>query len=411
VIDEIPRECLTISGPREQIVFRSRLGACLRDGTASADTRLAPIESLIERRQLTETPPVEDPVWTVDDEVVWGGNVFAEYDHFAMSSVSRLWPLLPGGELEGLPAVFTRPSYRPFGAVPRRPELSEEWLAAFGAVEPDLPEKGAVRFTNMFVPEPASVTGAWVCTAVRDIHLHARRGLKVPTTARRDIRWLSRSRLGYDRRPYDEALLEWLLGDMIAPVHPETMTLAELVGMLESSRAIAGVAGSELFTLLLTADSPACLYFTAGIDFGASVARQLLGGEVTLAPTVRGTMRTRRARERGRLFPADHRVLVPEALRAFGGSVLPGLLDDPRLAAFAGLGDDGAGRRFENELDEMVKRVMQDPYSFSDRLKLGRAFDERCLDDCATEQYTAVAELSEDPRQVAAATARLTHFE
>jgi hypothetical protein len=92
-----------------------------------------------------------------EGEVVWGGDIAKSRGPFLTASVARLWPLLPGAELEGLPAVLTTPSALPF---------VREWLRAFGARIFELPAQGAVRFTRMRVPEPAWRFDAWIASVM-----------------------------------------------------------------------------------------------------------------------------------------------------------------------------------------------------------------------------------------------------
>jgi hypothetical protein len=391
VYEHLPRGSLSTSEAREQLVVRSVPGTFTRDGEVAMDTHRTVRERVLINRNTLPAPPQEDIVHTHEGEVVWGGNVLDQYRHLLVETASRLWCLLPGQGLEGLPAVFTTAGNPPY---------AREWLAAFGARSFDLPERGTVRFTQMIVPDPAWRAGSWIAPEIRDIHLHARRGMDVPPTPSHDVLWLSRSRLERNRIPYDEALLEWILGDLVTPVNLETMTLAEQVGMLESSRAIAGAVGGAYYTLLLTVDTPDCLYLTPFADNAEyAMHHRLLSGEATFEPGLDNTMLMRRSRERARKYPGGYRLLVPEALRALESSLLPGLLEDRRLAELAraepGRGES-AGDALEADLDRAAARVLRDPFSLDARAKLGTIFEDRGLTRCALEQYVAIAELSED---------------
>lgn len=402
----LPRGSLGVSEPREQFVVRSIPGAFGPDGALTDETLRSLMEKVLRDNAVPDRLPLDTPAGVHSEGVVWGGNIMDRYGHFLVETVSRLWPVLPGAELEGLPVVFT---------TPRNPPFVGEWLAAFGAQTVELPEDGAVRFERMYIPEPAWRLGRWIAPELRDIHLQARRGMSIPPAPRHDVLWLSRSRLVKERVAYDERLLEWLLGDRVTPVHLETMTLAEQVGLLESSRAVAGISGSAFHTLLLTVEPPDCLYLSPSMD-RANYATQhrLMETEATFELAVASTMRMRRTRQRTRIFPGGYRVLIPEALRAFESSVLPTLLEDPRLAAFAhaGAGQGGGTREaLGDDLDEAVMRILLEPFSFDARMTLGALFEERGLTRCALEQYAMVADLSDDVAEQARATERQAPLE
>jgi capsular polysaccharide biosynthesis protein len=392
----LPRGSLGLSEARDLLVVRSHAGAFEPDGACAVDTVRARGEQALKDfvpGRLTDT----DVIRTDEEEVVWGGVIMPHYGHFLVESVARLWPLLPGAELEGLPVVFTRP---------RELSYVDEWLAAFGARTVELPQQGTVRFTRMFVPEPAWRLGGWIAPEARDIHLHARQGLAGPPAPRSDVLWLSRSELPQKRLAYDEGLLEWLLADHVKFVNPETMTLAEQVATLEGSRAVAGVIGSAFHTLLMTAETPDCLYLCPPWDKGAfPVQHRLLDADATFAPALEIGALTRRTREWGVSFPRGYRLMIPETLRALRDTVLPTLLDDPRIAAFADAAGQQSGRANRgsaDDLDSAVARVLLEPLSIEARMKLGSLFEAEGFSRCAREQFAMVADLSDDHAQPAA---------
>jgi hypothetical protein len=388
VYDLRPRESLNLSEPRELVVDRSIPGAYRADGSVAKDTLRAMLESAF-TGPVPATLAADNVVEVHDDEVVWGGNIMGHYGHFLTESVSRLWPVLPGARLEGMPVVLTTPKATPFVL---------QWLEAFGAPVVQLPDRGAVRFTRMVVPEPALRHGAWISPAIRDIHLHVRRGLDVERPATRDVVWLSRSKLGPNRVPYDEGLLEWLIRDHVTVISPETMTVAEQVAALEGSRGVAGVCGSAFHTLLMTDPVPDCLYLCPPWDRQAYPAQhRVLGGKATFVDALSIAASQRRARE-GVAFPGAYRLLIPETLRALSATLLPDLLDDPRLAAFADIGSSrrGGGRAFSNELDAAVARMLLDPLAIEPRVELGAMFEAQELTGCALEQSAVVADLAYD---------------
>jgi hypothetical protein len=387
--DPRPRGSLLLAGPRELVVSQGIVAAYERDGTVAEDTLRAILESAFRPDQVPNALPPDAVVETCEEEVVWGGQATAPYGHFLTESVSRLWPLVAGGALEGRPVVFAKPPAAPF---------AREWLDAFGVPIFELPQEGAVRFTRMFVPEPAWRLGAWIAPEIRDIHLQARSGLGLPEPAhgkRGEVLWLSRSELKPDRVAYDEALLEWLLGDRVTAISPETLTLAEQVAAIEGGSAVAGVIGSAFHTLLLASAPPDCLYLCPPWDRPAYAAQhRFLEGTATFVHALDVATKTRRARE-GLAFPAAYRILIPEALRALDRTVLPGLLGDPRIAAFAG----AAGHRQDDERpdsDAAVAQVLLDPLAIEARTSLGKIFEADGLARCAGEQFAIAAALAED---------------
>lgn len=388
--DPRPRGSLALSGPRELLVSPGVPGAYERDGTVAEDTLRAILESAFRPDQVPSALAPDAVVETREEEVVWGGQATGPYGHFLTESVSRLWPLVAGGDLEGLPVVFAKPPTAQF---------ARDWLDAFGAPVVELPQQGAVRFTRMFVPEPAWRLGAWIAPEIRDIHLQARSGLAIPEPAHdkpSEVLWLSRSGLEPGRVAYDEALLEWLLGDRVRVIRPETLTLAEQVATIEGGRAVAGVIGSAFHTLLLASAPPDCLYLCPLWDRPAYAAQhRFLDGTATFTHALDVATKTRRARE-GLAFPAAYRILIPEALRALDRTVLPDLLEDPRIAAFA---DPARHRQAEGRSgnsDEAVAEVLLDPLVIEPRTKLGEIFQAEDLARCAQEQFAIAAALDED---------------
>lgn len=388
VYDVRPRGSLTLSEPRDLLVDRSTPGASGPDGAIATDT----VRALLEigfTGPLPKGPTADDVVRVSDEEVVWGGNLIGQYGHFLTESVARLWPVLPGAELDGRAVVFATPKKSPWVV---------DWLQAFGGRVVDLPERGAVRFTRMFVPEPALRHGAWIAPEIRDIHLHARQGMDVDGHRRHDVLWLSRSRLARHRVPYDHLLLEWLLGDHVTAVNLETMTLAEQVAALERSRGVAGVMGSAFHTLLMAAEQPECLYLCPPWDKQAYPAQhRVLDGHATFVHALDIAASRRRARE-GVPFPGAYRLLIPEALEALRATLLPDLFDDERLAAVAQIGSQPYRRDPGSscELDRAVARMLVDPLAIQPRMELGAMLEAKGLTRFALEQFVAAADLAED---------------
>ena len=406
----LPPGSLTVSEPRELTVTPSIPAAYGPDGIARDTLARDNPRMLVRLRKddlrgdLASAPlypkpgfapdnlPAEDVVAVHEEPVVWGGGIHRQYGHFLVESTARLWPLLPGADLEGLPVVFAMPWTLPFG---------RDWLDAFGARVVQLPEQGAVRFTKMLVPEPAWRIDGWIAPELRDVHLHAREGLDVPPSSRHDVLWLSRANLSRERAPYDELLLEFLLGDHVTSIRPETMTLAEQVAALEGSRAVAGVRGSAFHTLLLTKRTPESLYLCPPWDKGAYPAQhRMMGSLATFAPVltmpVVPAVRRKILSQGGAGFPGGYRISIPATLRALRDSVLPTLFEDQRIAAFAdperhwsrrGNGSGTAG------LDAAVAAVLLEPHSIETRAGLGEAFAAEGLGQLAEEQLTIADDL------------------
>ena len=374
----LPRGLLALSEPRDLFVSRASARA------VTADQRVA-LDTLSTKRDLVSPGPEAEVVRVHDEEVVWGGPLAPHYGHFLLESVARLWPLLPGGPLEGLPVVFTKPRELPF---------VEEWLTAFGVRTVELPAQGAVRFKRMLVPEPAWRMGSWVAPEIRDIHLHARRGMAVSPAPRREVLWLSRTKLPQRRRAFDEALLEWLLSEHVSVIHLETMSLAEQAAALESSGAVAGVIGSAFHTLLFTNDPPDCLYLCPSWDKGGYPAQHRF---LEANATFHRALEVVDLRHRKDVsFPRGFRLLIPESLRALRDAVLPDLLNDPRLAAFANPErhwPEAAGGQAVADLDDAAARVVLEPLSLEARRELGEMFEANGLGRCADEQFAAIAHL------------------
>lgn len=382
-----PRGSLSISGPRELLAIRSIRGAFDPDGTCVKDTlRITGTRARVPDI-VPDMMPNQEIVDVCEEEVVWGGCIVSQFGHFLTESVSRLWPLLPGAELSGLPVVFTTPSGR--GHV-------GDWLKAFGVRVITLPAKGAVRFTRAFIPEPAWRLNAWVTPEIRDIHLHAREGLDVRSTSRHNLLWLSRSKLNRGRRAYDENLLEWILRDHARIIHPEAMTLAEQVAAIEASDAVAGIIGSAFHSLLLASDPPECLYLCPGKVMSAYVGQnELLKVPTTFVHALAASKMSLLEKFR---VPDMFRLSIPESLRALNATVRPGLLDDPRIALFASpeICQGSDARAIMGDLEQAIVKVLLDPLWIRARMDLGATLESQGLSECALEQFIMVANLNED---------------
>lgn len=336
---------------------------------------------------IPERMPDEEIVSTCDERVVWGGYLGHHYGHFLTECVSRLWPLLPGGRLCDLPVVFI--ASRPL------PPFAREWLGAFGARAIEVPDAGAVRFTRMAVPEPAWRLGAWIAPEMRRIHLHVRDSLDLP--AARDlgpVLWISRSGIEQDRLAYDECLLEWILGDSVAVVRPETLSLSAQVALIEGCQLLGGIVGSAFHTLMLAEQLPDRVYLCppkVTTDYPAQDL--LLGGRSDFlhALTPAGVMRAPRP-------PSGHRVLIPQVAKWLAESQPLSLWSSGRFSA---VGLAGGEPREQTELEAAVARVLAEPLSVAARVHLGKLFEAEGRHDCAREQLMSAEDLADgnDPQQ------------
>lgn len=396
---------LGLSPARDLTVVASVPGAYEQSGELAEDTLCFwGSGSLLHVRG--ESPPPEQPLDRAadqvrDEPVVWAGVMFSHYGHFAVESVGRLWPLLPGAELEGLPVVTPG---LPWG------EAIHEWLGAFGVRRIELPKDGATRFKRMYVPEPAWRVDAWVAPEIREIHLQARRNLEIEPVSRCGVLWLSRSRLKRERRAYDECLIEWILAEHVNVFHPETKSLAEQIAVIEASDFVAGVVGSA-FHLLLTAQAPPrCIYLCPGTGTTLGSLYEPQGGYVVQNKLLKNSgsflyvcaptgVEDHCFPGCGRLtFPGGHRILIPETLRTLREVALPDLFDDPRALALAypdrvrrGMNSRGSG------LMNAVAALLLKPLSADARMTAGLAFEAEGLNRCAIEQFMTAADLADDP--------------
>src|ERR1044072_5660202 len=367
------------------LVVRGKFGAWKLD--RSIDER-----TLLRRGIGRESPSTIDEVCsspivsTVDEEMVWGGFLVRHYGHFLIEAVARLWPLLPGGEAEGRRVVFSNYS---------KASVSREWLEAFGLETVGLPKRGAVLFLNVAVPEPAMRIGAWIAPELREIHLQARDGLAAPDVGEGGPVWLSRSRLGLERAPYDERLLEWILRDHLTILHPEELTLSRQIAMVEGSEGIAGVSGSAFHTLLMARNVPSYLML-CGRKVHTSYVMQdeLLGKSGVFRETL---TELKAGKSKNARTPAGMRLQIPEALKALQDTILPDLSEDDQIAQFflRDCGDSSRDCRVGNMgvLQSAISEVLKRPESSSARMRLGRACEDEGLNDLALEQYQCANDL------------------
>jgi hypothetical protein len=380
-------------------------GAYERNGELAEDT-LCFWGSGPQRHIRGQSPPPEQPLdrradWVCDEPVVWAGVTFSHYGHFAVESVGRLWPVLPGAGLEGLPVVTPG---LPWGRV------IHEWFGAFGARRIELPKEGAIRFKRMYVPEPAWRVDAWVAPEIREIHLQVRRNLEIKPVPRCGVLWLSRSRMARERCAYDECLIEWILARHVTVFHPEAKSLAEQIAAIEASDFVAGVVGSAFHSMLTIQAPPRCIYLCSGTETthgslhepqGAYVVQdQLLKANgrflYVCAPT--GVTDYCFPADHRLTFPASHRILIPETLWALREAALPDLFDDPR--AFALAHPDRVRQRLNSRGPDLVHAVAEmllEPLSADARMAAGLAFEAEGLNRCAIEQFMTAADLGDNP--------------
>jgi Glycosyltransferase 61 len=320
---------------------------------------------------------------SVDQEVIWGGYLSTHYGHFLTESVSRLWATLPDAEMEGRPVVFAAPR--------QQPSFVGEWLNAFGLQPQELPSNGTVLFRKMAVPEPAWRLNAWIAPEIRRIHLQARRRMNIPSFDKGDMLWLSRQGLGPGRTAHDEHLLEWILREHVRTICPERLSLSEQLGLIESNRIVAGIVGSAFHTLLLAETTPQCICLCPRTVASAYAAQEeLVGMPAALAWALEPIPIKDRSRVR---FPAGFRVMIPEALRALT-SMVPELASQTDIKAILEPEGVTSSTSHRRDLISAIARVAHDPHSVVARLALGERFEAEDNNECAAEQFRAVAEMS-----------------
>lgn len=395
---------LNLSPPRDLTALASVLGAYQPNGELAEDTVCYWGSGQLLQIRGRVPPPRQPYIGAVDqvhdEPVVWAGVAFSHYGHFAVESVGRLWPVLQGGKLDGMSVVIPE---LPWGKV------FPEWFSALGVPRIEPPKNGAIRFRRMYVPEPAWRVDAWAAPEIRDIHLQVRRNLEIKSVAAHRVLWLSRSQLKRERRAYDECLLEWILRDHVHVFHPEDHSLAEQIGAIEASDFVAGVIGSAFHSLLTAQEPPRCIYLCPGNETthgslyepqGAYLVQdRLLDNDgvflYVCAPTgvddycfPGGVPLT---------FPASHRILIPETLRALQKIALPDLFDDPRASALAHPDRwhrEGHGQ--DLGLVAAVVAMLRDPMSADARMALGLEFEAKGIDRCALEQFMTAADLGQN---------------
>lgn len=408
-MDEVrPTECrspgsLRLSPARDLTAVGSVPGAYEPGGALAEDTvcfwgsgRFLQVRGKIPPPQQPHDRTAEQ---VFDEPVVWAGVTFSHYGHFALESVGRLWPLLPGGALEGLPVVTPG---LPWGKV------FSEWLSAFGAPLIEPPRDGAIRCKRLYVPEPAWRVDAWAAPEIRDIHLHVRRNVEVNPLPRQNVLWLSRSRMERERRAYDECLLEWILADHVTVFHPEIASLPEQIAAIEASDVVIGVVGSAFHSLLTAEAPPRCIYLCPGTDVshgslyepqGAYVVQdRLLNANSKFLHVCAPTGVTDYCLSEGErlTFPGGHRILIPETLQALREAALPDLFDDPRAFALA-YPDRVLRNGSSSDLVSATAAMLRDPLSADARMALGRRFEMEGLNRCALEQFMTAADLRNNP--------------
>lgn len=395
------RNSLDAGQPRDLLVLPHVRAAFERDGAIVEESLRHWANIRPPNDRIPDRIPVDNIVRTCDEPALWAAGLVPHYGHFLTEGVSRLWPVLPGGSLEGLSVVQTTADPRSYSS-----PFVADWTAAFGLNRMSVSDAGATRFTRMYVPEPAWWLNSYIAPEIRDIHLHARQGLDV-SPGSSDVLWLSRAGLRPNRLTYDEVLLEWLLAEHVTSIHPQQLSLADQVGAVEGSRVVAGIVGSAFHTLLMARSYPRCVYLCPARFQSAYVAQaELVGAEATFAHALAAT----EMRPRGRAsVTRGYRVLVPEALRALTTAV-KSLGDDSRTAALQwpeSFWRQALDKGDEGEMTRAVAGVVLDPLSWRVRMRLGRMFEERGANRAALEQYRVVVDLADDLARAPASAARV----
>jgi hypothetical protein len=249
------------------------------------------------------------------------------------------------------------------------------------------------------VPEPAWRIGAYVAPEMRDIHLHVRSKLDVPDTPIGKAVWLSRSGIERIRRPLDELLLERCIAGSISVIHPETLSLAQQIGIFETADVVAGTIGSAFHTLLLARRVPRRVYVSSAQVASTFLAQEGLIG--TGGVFMQGLAYAFKRSGPGR--PNPYRLLVPETLRAIQTSLGSALRSDLSAALFANperLVSCVSGSTLRQprvaSLDLAVCRVLLDPHSAEGRTQLGAQLEDAGDLEGAIEQFLSAFDASDE---------------
>lgn len=238
-----------------------------------------------------------DAVWP--GTTLYGGMIFHHYGHFLLEGLSRLWSLIPAGEIDRIAFHVQRPGDLPAYAIACFEALIPEGVKLHLLTEPAL-------FKNMLVPDPAFVIGTKVSRAAllpfNTIGTAVRSSIESVSASPR--LYLSRSGLlaNQYRQASGEIELELALRrEGWHVIHPEQHSFSAQVKMICDAKVVMGLEGSALHTTLFAGEGT--LICLTNDDWGPNknffLCDLLMNGRTIFVPTCavdRSTEITRRAK-------------------------------------------------------------------------------------------------------------------
>lgn len=226
------------------------LGAFLEDGTFAPDFTLR--RNWGSSGQLPRPSPAEWDSAAEQGQAIYGGILFGHFGHFLLESLSRVWALAK--VRRNLPIVWHLQGQT--ALLPWQQEiLALLKIPTERFVLVDRP----LRFEAMLVPTP----GYQIQNVAHPHHVQALT-IRQPQVPRHHKLWLSRAKLhAWQAQIGGELEVEALLhaqGWQI--VHPESLSVAEQLKVLNSASVVAGFEGSAFHTLLLLEHAPQVVVFT-----------------------------------------------------------------------------------------------------------------------------------------------------
>lgn len=183
-----------------------------------------------------------------DGDYIYGGPVIMHYGHFLTAALPRLWQAVRDG-LPDNARILVHSHQSPDEWFTR--DFVRETLGRLG-LSPNrfvqFPE--ATRIKRLHVPRPAMVEQTCVHQVFGELCRHI--GLPSSSSARRGPVYLSKTRhQNGTYRVVNEAAIETVMADAkVKVVHPETLSFAEQVGMLDACTTVLGTVGSGFHTSL-----------------------------------------------------------------------------------------------------------------------------------------------------------------
>jgi capsular polysaccharide biosynthesis protein len=213
---------------------------------AAAYYRL-PEKFLVGQSERVVIPP--DLVHAPGADYAYVGPVILHYGHFITAFLPRLWQLVRGG-LSADTLLVCHSDTAPEDWFTRdyvRTILGELGLSPDRFVRPGR----VTRFPRLRVPRPAMVEQAFAHRVFRDLGLFIGSRIRAEP-GRSGLVYLSKTLLRHGTyRIGNEAAIDDLMSDRgVRVVRPETLSLAQQIGILSNSSAVIGTIGSGFHTSL-----------------------------------------------------------------------------------------------------------------------------------------------------------------